>query len=167
MICVAAHAERIPPAPEIFAEWKTLPQDLFSRPWTFWRYGRPVGDGGSIFTDFRVSDNQVVSVVAAHTSYWSKSDHEKSRQPYFIYIGLRMHRFDPGTAEEQAVNKAITDASVRASAKTKVILKHLLEQIESRKPLFNPRSEQAVPSDGHKPSSHVSPAGPTAPADAH
>jgi hypothetical protein len=167
MISVAAHAEGARPAPENFAEWKTLPQDLFSRPWTFWRCGRPVADGGSIFTDFRVSDNQVVSVVAAHTNYWSKSDHEKPRQPYFIYIGKRMHRFDPGTAEEQAVKKAITDASERASAKTKVILKHLLEQIESRKPLFNPRSEQGVPSDGNKPSIRVPSDVPTTPADAH
>ena len=29
------------------------------------------------------------------------------------------------------------------------------------------KSEQVVPSDGHKPSGHVSPTGPTAPADAH
>jgi uncharacterized protein YggE len=78
-----------------------------------------------------------------------------------------MHRFDPGTAEEQAVKKAITDASQRASKTTKVILKNLLEQIEARKPLFNPRSEQAVASDGHKPSSSDTTTGSTAPADAH
>ena len=31
----------------------------------------------------------------------------------------------------------------------------------------NNQAQQAVPSDGHKPSSHVAPAGPAAPADAH
>ena len=144
MSCVATHAESTPPEPApIFAEWNTLPPGLFSQPWTFWRSGRPVADGGSIFVDFRLSGSQVVSVVAAHTSYWNKDDREKSRQPFFIHVGERMHRFDPGTAEEQTVKKAITAASENASEKTKVILKHLLEQIESRKPLFNPRSEQA------------------------
>jgi hypothetical protein len=34
-------------------------------------------------------------------------------------------------------------------------------------PSEKPQIEQAVPSDGNKPSSHFSPAGPTAPADAH
>ena len=146
---LATYAKNSPPEPSSdVAEWKVLPPDLFSQPWTFWRAGRPVADGGSIFVDFKLADKQIVSVVAAHTNYWSKDDLDKSRQPFFVYFGNKMHRFDPGTTEEQAVKKAITAASESAPAKTKEVLKNLLEKIESRKSLFKLRSEQVVPPNG-------------------
>jgi hypothetical protein len=124
----------------MFAEWNDLSPAVLTNAWSFLRVGQPVGDGGSIFYDFSVAGGHTVSVVAAHPNYWTKEDFQKSRQPFFLYAGNKMHRFDPSTPEEQVVTKAIGAARDVAPAKMQVILKRLLEQIESRKPLFNARS---------------------------
>ena len=63
---------------------------------------------------------------------------------------------DIHSGEFRVLTKVVTDV-YQLDANDLVAVKSLLE----------PRAEQAVPSDGHKPSSSVPTAGSTAPADAH
>jgi hypothetical protein len=140
--CLTLHAQKVPAS--MFAEWKALPAGVLSEKWTFRQVSRPVADGGSIFYDFTLADGQTVSVVAAHPSYWTKEDFQKSRQPFFLYAGKKMHRFDSGTPEEKAVKDAIATAAAGASSKSSVPLRQLQEQIQTRKPLFN---KWSYPSD--------------------
>jgi len=115
-----------------------------------------------------ISDTVRLSCQELSEVGWAVDIWTASHSGSFLYVQTKhRHRFAQGENVYELNPKSLKLEHKGIYFSKEDLIRENKEMREALEQLSKPNGEQAVPSDGHKPSSHVPSDDPTAPADAH
>lgn len=126
------------------AKWSELEELKFSS-WTikdFIGWDEPF-DGGSKVFFFESDVGERFDLMVANLGYWTAQDKKELRQVFVVIHRNRFYRIEPKSNEEKNMIAKLTQAAGKLSGEGKKdpkLLASLAERLESREPIFKPKS---------------------------
>ncbi|MCF6312103.1 MAG: hypothetical protein L3J39_06605 [Verrucomicrobiales bacterium] len=88
------------PRPEMIGDWDKISERFMKWEIADFEYGGGIADGGSKGFSFKTSDGAEFDVLVVCSAWWTKEDHEKKRQPIYLWFENKIYRVEKGDKTE-------------------------------------------------------------------